>query len=131
MANWMGINKFFIRWRRATQKAGEIKADAEKRQKSSKFAVSSIILSVISCALTAGLFLFPLTQDNVVMFILFGVLFGVGLTICGVINYVNAIHHFVLQLSINKKWFTWVALVVLIGCMVGSVVLVITAFGMI
>ena len=93
--------------------ANQVKANPELREKCVKFGISSIIRSIVAFACTCGIFLFPMFKDNPVMFILVGILFGIGLPLAGAINYVSALIKSILQMSVNKKSIGWISLLIL------------------
>ncbi len=59
---------------------------------------------MVALALTCGIFLFAVFSDsNPVLFIIFGIAFGIALPLSGLMNYVGALSKSILQMSINKK----------------------------
>lgn len=103
-------------------RAKQIKENPEKRYKSVRFAVSSIICSILALPFSGLIFLFiqSLSSNNFIL-IIGGILFGLilGLSATLILLY-QAIKNWILQLYINKKPIVWVALAIsvisLIGC---------------
>lgn len=102
--------------------AKRIKENPEKQCKSIRFGVASIICSLLALPFSGLIFLFiqSLSSNNFILIIggiLFGLILGIGGTI---ILIFQSIKNWILQLYINKKPITWIALAIsiisLIGC---------------
>lgn len=100
-------------------KAERIKNDEEKRPKSVRFAVETIILSAFMAAfLCVGGFL--MTVDSVGLFIL-----GILLLICGLSMFILALVRLIAQFTINRHPMTWVALAVFLAAIVIPVIVIV------
>ena len=108
-------------------KANRIKQDEERRKKSVGFAVSAIIFSLIAVALAAGGgFLWSLIDSgnkDALLLIIFTV---AGLAVCvlgALVMLIGALLRVIAQLTINKKAIGWIAFVVFIAAVAGSVIM--------
>lgn len=118
-----GIMNFLFRVSKMRDKAKRIKEDEEKRAKSMYFGVMSIIYSLMSmgfCFAGAALLINYLNT----LLVIFIIVIGIGFMIGGLAMFVWALVGLILQLSINRRFIGWLALVVFVACLVGSVILV-------
>ncbi len=104
-------------------RARQIKENPEKQQRSVRFAVLSIICAVLAVPFSGLPFLFVQSlSSNQFIFIIGGILFGLGLGIGGtLILLYHAIKNWILQLYINKKPIAWVALAIAVISLIGCV----------
>ncbi|MCM1131176.1 MAG: hypothetical protein NC310_06195 [Roseburia sp.] len=118
------IFKFLFRFSNMKDKAKRIKEDEEKRQKSIYFGVESISYSIASTAMCIlGAWLFSAFMDTAL--VLFTLIIGIAFMIGGILTFIWALVGWILQLSINKKWIGWFAMLVFIAGLIVSVILVI------
>ncbi|MDE6399119.1 MAG: hypothetical protein K2L51_07345 [Clostridiales bacterium] len=124
------INLFRLLY--AAAEAREIRGDAERRQRSKKFGIHSIVNALFAVPFGALTAVFPQWMRNSDTQLLF--IFGVAIFIIGIagmlILLVNAIAYFLLQLSLNRTAVTWVALVFLILSVAGCALVSLWAFGL-
>ncbi|MDE7384409.1 MAG: hypothetical protein K2M84_01480 [Anaeroplasmataceae bacterium] len=123
-----GILNFLFRVSKKRDKAKRIKEDEEKRETSLYFGIESIAYSVLStgmCVLGAWLFIAFADTGLVLFTIVVGLVFMIG----GLVSFFWALVGWILQLSINRKWIGWLAILVFIASLVGSVVLVLGILG--
>ncbi|MDE6240968.1 MAG: hypothetical protein K2M08_00940 [Anaeroplasmataceae bacterium] len=123
-----GLMNFLFRVSKMKDKANRIKQDEEKRETSIYFGIESIAYSVLStgmCVLGAWLFKNFLDTSLVLFIIIIGIAFMLG----GITLFIWALVGWILQLSINKKWIGWLAILVFIAGLVGSVLFVLGILG--
>lgn len=108
------IRKIFSIGSRISE-AREIKKDPEKRLKSKKFGLMSIVSSILSIGFVALLF-FALSQifggENLGQIIL-GIVLAVIGALTAVSSLLNSVGFCILQISINRKAISWIALIFL------------------
>lgn len=92
-------------------KAERIRNDEEKREKSVRFAVESIIMSVFMAALL-GVGAFLLSLDG------FTVIIGIIVIICALSLFVTSLVRVIAQFTINRRPITWVALAVFLAAII-------------
>ena len=105
-------------------KAREIRQDAEKRKKSARFAVSSIVFSLLAFLFTlGGAFLvgFLSTTEGMILS-LFVIIFIAVLFIGAIIYFIGALVRVIAQFTINRSAKSWIALVVFIAAIIASVI---------
>lgn len=97
-------------------RAKKIKESADKKETSVRYAVRSIISSILAIPFSALIFLFINSlNSNSVIIAIFGILLGLLIGIGGTVSFLlNSIKNFFLQLYINKKPVTWISLAILI-----------------
>lgn len=99
-------------------KADEIKRDPERREKSVRFAVESIIMSVfMAVCLGAGGFL--LTSGSLLIIV------GILLLIFALSMFVMSLVRLIAQFTINRHAMTWVALAIFLTAVVAPVILIV------
>lgn len=100
-------------------KAADIKKNPEKREKSVRFAVEAIIISVFMAAFVCvgGILM---ASDSAGLFIV-----GILLAICGLSLFVLALVRLIAQFTINRHAMTWVALAVFLTTIIGPAVAVV------
>lgn len=112
-----------FKWNKSFLKAQQIKKDPTKRQKSIWFGVISSLCAFIGIlfGVLFGFSLNGLESDNA----LANILGWIGLVV-GVIGWIGLIIesfiYWSFQVSINKKPFTWISLVLIIIFMVAAVI---------
>lgn len=108
--------------------AHSIKQDEIKRKKSVRFAVISIIFSLMMIACAAGgAFIFTISDSS--LLVIFLIVIAVGLLGGAVMCFLGALLRAIAQLIINRKAISWIALVVLIISVAVSAVIVIKLLG--
>ncbi|MDE6407120.1 MAG: hypothetical protein K2K48_00565 [Anaeroplasmataceae bacterium] len=123
-----GILSFLFRVSKKRDKAKRIKEDEEKRETSLYFGIESIAYSVLSTGMCVlGAWLFVAFSDTGL--VLFTIIAGLTFVIGGLISFFWALVGWILQLSINKKWIGWIAILVFIAGLVGSVLFVLGLLG--
>ncbi|MDE6655954.1 MAG: hypothetical protein K2J85_03080 [Anaeroplasmataceae bacterium] len=123
-----GILNFLFHVSKMRDHAKRIKEDEEKRKKSIYFGVISIVYSLLSFGFCfAGAWLFENLLDS--LLVIFIIIIGIGFMIGGLAMFVWSIVAWILQLSINRRFIGWLALVVFIAGIVGSVILVVGQLG--
>ena len=118
-----GIFNFLFRVSKMRDKAKRIKEDEEKREKSIYFGVVSISYSIVSvgmCALGGWLFTTFMDTGLVLFTIMAGIIFMIG----GLALFIWSLVGWILQLSINRRFIGWIAILVFIASLVGSIILV-------
>lgn len=100
--------------------ANGIKNDGEKRSKSVRFAVSSIVYSLIAVASAVGGALLMTAADESLLFI-FLIIIGVVLLAGALTLLIGALVRVIAQLGINRRPLGWVALAVFLLAAAGSV----------
>lgn len=100
-------------------KAERIRKDPEKREKSVRFAVEALIVSVfMAILLCAGVIL--MFRDSVGLLIL-----GIVLVIIGLSLFVLALVRVIAQFTINRHAMTWVALAAFLAAIIIPIVIVV------
>lgn len=127
----MGFIKSSINLGLKIADARTIKKDPEKRKKCKIFGISSIVYSILMVAMAALTMVFPLWlhSDNFVLLIV-GIILGAVGFISTITFFVNSLIRFILQISINRKAITWIAMVVLIIAIAASVFLILRTMSM-
>ncbi|MDE7105935.1 MAG: hypothetical protein K2O22_02075 [Anaeroplasmataceae bacterium] len=118
-----GIFNFLFRVSRMRDKAKRIKEDEEKRERSMYFGVVSISYSIVSvgmCALGGWLFTTFMDTGLVLFTIMAGIIFMIG----GLALLIWSLIGWILQLSINRRFIGWLAILVFIASLVGSIIIV-------
>ena len=120
--------KIFDFWTKIQFNYDIIKKDEEKRKKSVRFGVTSIILCIIGCALTVGSaigFYCCLIKlfDEYFLFKFVGMMFCFSLTIIAFVRLVlGSLFYAIYQVRLNKRAVGWIAFIVFILCVALSVV---------
>lgn len=123
-----GIMNFLFRVSKMRDKAKRIKEDEEKREKSIYFGVVSISYSIVSAGMCIlGAALFANFMDTAL--VLFIIVIGIGFMIGGLVTFVWALVGWILQLSINRRFIGWLAVLVFIAGLVTSVLVVLGQLG--
>ncbi|MDE5855706.1 MAG: hypothetical protein K2H06_01525 [Anaeroplasmataceae bacterium] len=123
-----GILNFLFRISKMRDKAKRIKEDEEKREKSIYFGVVSIAYSILSAAMCVlGAWLFIAFMDTGL--VLFTIIAGLTFMIGGLALFVWALVGWILQLSINRRFIGWFAILVFIAGLVGSVLFILGILG--
>ncbi len=124
------MSKFFkILFRIGTSQemARQIKSDPVKREKSIRFGILSIILSIFAFACSCLMLLFGSIQDSALLIFLMIIIIALG--VAGpVILLIDSLIYCITQLTINKKWVTWLAVVVLVLAFAGSIFMILHGF---
>lgn len=95
-------------------KASEIRRDEERRERSVRFAVSSIVYSVIAvAAVLFGLFLMSVREESGIL-VIFLIAIAATFFAGGLVTFIGALLRVIAQFTINRKPMTWIALVVLL-----------------
>jgi len=128
MASNNGGFHLFRIWNQRSIKYSTIR-DSEKRATSISFGVKTIIASVF-CVVFAVLFALCLKnigQSSTIDDIVLSVLYIIGMVICG-LSFLSILFTAIIdvqyQLRLNKKAIGWIALIILILALAGSVVAV-------
>lgn len=122
------ILNFLFHVSKMRDQARRIKEDEERREKSIYFGVISIIYSLISFGICfLGAWLFKNFLDTAL--VIFIIVLGIGFMLGGIILFIWSLVAVILQFSINKKWIGWLALLIFIAGLVGSVILVVGQLG--
>lgn len=99
-------------------KAENIRKDPEKREKSVRFAVECIIVSVfMAVCLAAGGYL--LTTDSLLIIV------GILLLVFAASMFILALVRLIAQFTINRHAMTWVALAVFLAAILIPVILIV------
>lgn len=119
----LNIFRFINHFSDLKSRASSIKQDEMRRSKSIWFAMTSILTTIFAVAtIFAGAWIFKNFLDTAL--VLFTIIIGIGLIVGGVSFLIWALIRLLLQLSINHNWSFWLALIVFIAGVVGSVILV-------
>ena len=109
-------------------KASEIRRDEVKRPKSVIFGITSIIYSLLAVAFAiGGAFVFSISTDSLLA--IFLIVIGAVLMVGAVVTLIGALVRVIAQLRINRRAIGWIALIVLIAAVAGSVVGIAYIFG--
>ncbi len=118
---------FISRYLRMRDKANRIKEDEEKRHKSFHFGVTSCITSCIAIAFCIlGAWFFKNFSDSGLE--IFTIIIGIGFIACGVILFVWALIRLLLQFGINRNWSEWLAVLIFVIGIIGSLIFIVTSF---
>ncbi len=113
-------------------KASEIRNDPERRKNTVRFGVFSVIYAVIAVPLACLMLIFPsLMQGSGALLVIFNIailLIGAGGSI---ICLLQSLFNFILQVTINRKPVTWIALAVFAICTAASIYIAVYALSLI
>lgn len=113
------IFRFINQYSAMKRKAEKIKMDEERRSRSFYFAMKTIIFSLFGFGLALlGGWLLSLTFDSILA--IFVLVIIIGIIAGAVILFIWGLISFFFQLSINKKAWTWVSLIIFIGLFIAS-----------
>ncbi len=113
------IFRFINQYSTMKRKAEKIKMDEERRSRSFYFAMKTIIFSLFGFGLALlGGWLLSLTFDSILA--IFVLVISIGIIAGAVILFIWGLISFFFQLSINKKAWTWVSLIIFIGLFIAS-----------
>lgn len=113
------IFRFINQYSAMKRKAEKIKMDEERRSRSFYFAMKTIIFSLFGFGLALlGGWLLSLTFDSILA--IFVLVISIGIIAGAVILFIWGLISFFFQLSINKKAWTWVSLIIFIGLFIAS-----------
>ena len=112
------------------RRAGEIRRDPERKNKSVRFGVLAIILSIIAIPFSLLMFLTAnvLASDGGLITLIIEFILGLLGIAIPVILLLDSLFYMILQLSINRKAMTWISLVVVIGAIVAVSIIAFKAF---
>jgi len=117
-----------FRMMRIIQKAREIKNDPERRDKSVRYGVSSIISAVLTPVFGLIFFAVPWFFEGEGMLYL---VLGIAVAAIGaggiLISFVQAVFYMALQFYVKRKPIAWIALASIAVCLGATVFIVITA----
>ena len=108
--------------------AKQIREDEEVRSRSVKFAVSSIIYSLLMVACAAGGAFLLTLRDSGLLYI-FIIVIALTLLSGAGIQFIAALLRVIMQITINRKFMTWVALAVFILSVAATAIAVIYILG--
>ena len=115
LSNLFGI--FF-----SAREAGEIRKDPERRAKSVRFGVMSLLFSVVSVPVACLMLLFPSLMSGMGAIL---VVFNVAILLIGaggcLMFMFNALFYFIVQITINRKLITWLALILFLGALAANI----------
>lgn len=113
------IFRFINQYSTMKRKAEKIKMDEERRSRSFYFEMKTIIFSLFGFGLALlGGWLLSLTFDSILA--IFVLVISIGIIAGAVILFIWGLISFFFQLSINKKAWTWVSLIIFIGLFIAS-----------
>ena len=114
MGNSRGVLRLINQFTSMSARYKRIKENENKRPKSFFFAMSCIIYSIFAAALVfGGIWLLKNFDDTAL--VLFFIIFGVALLLCGAIMLVWSIIALIYQFCLNRNFFPWFALIVFIA----------------
>ncbi len=120
--------KFLFRINTSQEKAREIKADPVKREKSIRFGILSIILSIFAFACSCLMLLFGSIQDSALLILFMIIIIGIGIGGAAILL-IDSLIYCITQFSINRKWMSWLSIIIFILALVGSAVMILYGFG--
>ena len=102
-------------WGSALQYAHTLRQDPEKRAKTKYFGAHSIghTLAALCCGFFIWLALWCI-QSGSVLLLITGIVFGLAGVVGIISSLFKSILYFILQITMNRKAFTWITLVILI-----------------
>lgn len=116
------VNVFFDFFNVFT-KAKQIRQDGERRGKSVRFAISSIVYSLIAVAFVLlGSFLTSVREESGIL-VIFVLVFIIGLFAGAIVSFIGALMRVIAQFTLNIKPMTWIALIVLLLAVLASVII--------
>lgn len=109
-------------------RAKKIKESPEKKETSFRYAIRSVINSILAIPFSALIFVFVQSLDsNSVIITIGGIIIGLLIGVGGTISFlINSIKNFFLQLYINKRLATWISLGIFIISLISCLIIVFT-----
>lgn len=120
----MKLLKFLFDISLLFDKARDIRNEPTLRARSAYFGIESIVYSILTAAFfVVGVLLINLAIESgsIVLLILCG-LFGVAFAISSLATLFHAVLRFALQLSINRRPITWIALAFIVLALAGAAI---------
>lgn len=113
-------------------RARKIKESPEKKETSFRYAIRSIINSIVAIPFSALIFVFVQSlHSNSIIITIGGIIIGLFIGVGGTLSFLlNSIKNFFLQLYINKKPATWISLAVCIASIISCLIIVFTTINM-
>lgn len=123
------INKIFTIGENIAD-ARAIKKDPEKRPKCKKFGAKSIVYSIFAVGFIA-LFILGINwiSSGNVGNIVIGFIFAIIGAICTLSCLINSIGHCILQISVNRKAISWIALLILLIGLAAAAIIALKILG--
>ena len=124
----MARHNFIYDFLNVISKAHDIKNDEERRVKSVRFGITSIVFSVFAFAFAVcGAFLLSLLSGGNAEAILLFIFTIAGIAAAfgsAVMLFIGALLRVIAQLTINRKPIGWIALALFVVCLVAAVVVI-------
>lgn len=102
------------------RRASEIRRDPERKSKSVRFGILAIVLAII--AVPFSLLMFPtfnvIASGGGLFTLIIAIILGLLGVALPVVLLLDSLFYMILQLSINRKAMTWIALVVVVGALI-------------
>lgn len=120
----------FLRMGMVIGYARDIKKDEERRKRCKRYGIAAILFAIfaIPFALLAGLCLQWLHGEGALLFI-----FIIPLMVISLVSIVACImyglFYWIVQLYVNKRAITWIALVIMLACFTAAVLLALQVMG--
>lgn len=114
-----GLYHFINQYSRMSIKADQIRNDEEKKKKSAYFAVSSILYSIMMIVLAAlGAWMLSIFDETLLF--LFVLVIGIVFLVSAALMLLWSFVSFIFQLRMNRTFWTWLSLSIMIAGVVAS-----------